>query len=578
MSPSLRPSSNQTKNRQFLTPFRLLSWVDSADTVLIFSVLVIASCGLAYELISGALASYVLGDSVLQFSTIIGTYLFAMGVGSHLSKYVPSSQLIQRFVQIEVLVGLIGGLSAIGLFLGFAWIPTFKVLLYSVVFCIGVMVGVEIPLVMRILNERQQAFNEVVSKVLTFDYLGALIVSLLFPIVLAPTLGLARTAVLFGIANVLIALLTAWYFFSPNFYANNQESIDTVPDKDFLNVSNQIQQRNRLISQALSVLAVLLIALFYADSLVSLSEQKRFNAPIVYATSSPYQRLVVTQRNKSYELFLNGNLQFSTRDEYRYHEALIHPVMQTISLQHTATQMPIKVLVLGGGDGMAVREIVKYPLVKSVTLVDLDKKMTDMFTHEARFTRLNDNALANSNVQVINDDAFRWLNTQQQALLSSQITNNTAQTNRSRYDVIIIDLPDPSNYSLAKLYSVSMYQMAKAMLAENGLMVVQSTSPYFAPKSFWCINTTLQQAAFATIPYHLYVPSFGEWGFIIAKAKSAPPFSPPSYYDLPMRFLTPNISQAMFEFPQDMQPVNVKPNTLDKQILVKYYQEDWQDE
>ena len=101
------------------------------DSLLVLSVFIVASCGLAYELIAGALASYVLGDSVLQFSTIIGTYLFAMGIGSHLSKYVPEEKVLQRFIGIEILVGLVGGLSAIALFLAFAWLPTFKAILLS---------------------------------------------------------------------------------------------------------------------------------------------------------------------------------------------------------------------------------------------------------------------------------------------------------------------------------------------------------------------------------------------------------------------------------------------------------------
>ena len=172
---------------------------------LLFSVFVIASCGLAYELIAGALSSYLLGDSVTQFSTVIGAYLFAMGVGSWLSKYI-TRDLVGRFIQIELMVGLLGGFSAVGLFLAFVWLPApFRLLLYLAVFGVGVLVGLEIPLVMRILK-RELAFKDLVSQVLTFDYLGALAISILFPLLLAPQLGMVRTGLLFGLLNVAVAL------------------------------------------------------------------------------------------------------------------------------------------------------------------------------------------------------------------------------------------------------------------------------------------------------------------------------------------------------------------------------------
>ncbi|PIE42287.1 MAG: spermidine synthase [Gammaproteobacteria bacterium] len=521
---------------------------NASDGLLILSVLVVASCGLAYELIAGALASYVLGDSVLQFSTVIGTYLFAMGVGSHVFKYVPEERLIQRFIEIETLVGLIGGLSAIGLFLAFAWLPEFRALLYVVIFCIGVLVGMEIPLVMRILHVREQAFSELVSRVLTFDYLGALIVSLLFPMVLAPALGLARSAVLFGLANVMVAGWTAWHFFPPprrGRFAKTDHSI-----------------RITLLRRIAIVLVILILAMIYADKLLLASEQERFDAPIIYATSSPYQRLVVTQRHGHMQLFLNGNLQFSSRDEHRYHEALVHPAMQYLHNQRNAMHPDINVLILGGGDGMAAREILKYSDVNRITLVDLDEKMTDVFTRQPRFKALNNGSLSDEKVHVINQDAYQWLESHAPQRL---------------YDLVIIDLPDPSQYSLAKLYSVSMYRLIRPVLSHNGLLVVQATSPYYAPRSFWSINATLATAGFVTTPYHAYVPSFGEWGFIVA-GKNKPHFTPPDHYDVAMKFLSAETTQAMFSFPVDMQPVDVLPNTLDKQPLVRYYQRDWADE
>src|SRR5438270_654469 len=177
---------------------------------LLVSVFVIASCGLVYELIAGALASYLLGDSVTQFSTVIGTYLFSMGIGSYVSRHVGKG-LVAKFVTIELLVGLVGGSSAAALFLVFSYLATFKLVLYFFVGVVGVLVGLEIPLLLRILRGRLE-FKDLVSEVLTFDYLGALIASLLFPIVLAPNLGLVRTCFLFGMMNVTVAGWTAWLF------------------------------------------------------------------------------------------------------------------------------------------------------------------------------------------------------------------------------------------------------------------------------------------------------------------------------------------------------------------------------
>ena len=166
--------------------------------------LVVATCGLIYELLAGTIASYLLGDSVTQFSTVIGTYLFAMGVGSFLSRYVREDE-IGVFVRVEVLIALIGGWSAAGLFLLFPLIDDFRLLLYGLVLTIGTLVGLEIPLLIRILK-RRFALRELVSNVLTYDYVGALIASLLFPLVLVPWLGMIRTGLVFGLANVAVAI------------------------------------------------------------------------------------------------------------------------------------------------------------------------------------------------------------------------------------------------------------------------------------------------------------------------------------------------------------------------------------
>lgn len=494
--------------------------------ILILSVFVVASCGLAYELIAGALSSYLLGDSILQFSTIIGCYLFAMGVGAHFSKYVKEEEVLSRFVDIELAVGLIGGVSAALLFLTFSWMSApFRILLYVLVFMIGALVGMEVPLVMRALNARDTAFNELVSRVLTFDYLGALAVSLLFPLVLAPYLGLARTGFLFGMLNVAVALWTIHVFRA-----------------ELSNAGNRLLR-------ACAVMFFLVFGFAMSDRLVAWGEHGLFGDEIVYTTTTKYQRLVITHWKDDLRLYINGNLQFSSRDEYRYHEALVHPALQALPWAKS-------VLILGGGDGLALREVLRYPNIQHVTLVDLDPAMTTAFTQREELVKLNQGSFSDPRVKVINADAAIWL-----------------QNNEDMFDAAIVDFPDPSSFALGKLYSVPFYGLVKKHIAATGLMVVQSTSPFFAPHAYWTVDATLREVGLRTYPYHVYVPSFGEWGFVLASPQQS--YTPPTEYRLPMRYLNADTTKEMFIFPPDMQRKQMAPNRLNTQSLVHEFEQDW---
>ncbi|MBP9218431.1 MAG: polyamine aminopropyltransferase [Sterolibacterium sp.] len=493
---------------------------------LLASVFVVASCGLAYELIAGALASYLIGDSITQFSTVIGTYLFAMGIGSWLSGYVGRG-MVARFIQIELLVGLLGGFSATFLFLVFAWLSApFRPLLYLIVLLLGILVGMEIPLVMRILK-RDLAFKDVVSQVLTFDYLGALLVSILFPLLLAPELGLIRTGLLFGLLNVGVALWAMHLF---------REHLPAGPG---------------LRLQGTLAFAILLTGFVGAERLTNHAEQHVYADNIIFAKSTPYQRIVLTRWKDDLRLFLNNNLQFSSHDEYRYHEALIHPALA--SLPHAR-----RVLVLGGGDGLAVREILKYPNIQQVTLVDLDAEMTRLFSTLPMLTELNGGALNDARVRVINTDAMRWL-----------------EEHSDVFDLIIVDFPDPSNFSIGKLYTSAFYRLLDRHIAPQGLAVIQSTSPLYARKSFWTVVNTLESIGLQTTPYHALVPSFGEWGFVIA-GRSV--YRPPAAYPVATRFLTPETTPQLFQFPRDMDRAGaglLEINQLNNQVLVRTFEEEW---
>lgn len=490
---------------------------------LLFSVFVIASCGLAYELIAGALSSYLIGDSVTQFSTVIGAYLFAMGVGSWLSKYIVRD-LIGRFIQIELMVGLVGGFSAVGLFLVFAWLSApFKLVLYAAVVLVGILVGLEIPLVMRILK-RDLAFKDLVSQVLTFDYLGALLVSILFPLVLAPQLGMVRTGLLFGLMNAAVALWALWLFRA------------------------QLGARQALAVQCGATLLLLTGGFAAAGHLTSLAEAHLYADEIVHTQTTPYQRIVITRWRDDLRLFLNNNLQFSSHDEYRYHEALVHPGLASLPGAR-------KVLVLGGGDGLAVREILKYPQVDSVTLVDLDPAMTELFSTSPALVALNGGSLKSPKVRVINADALQWL-----------------EDNRDFYDFVVVDFPDPNNFALGKLYTAAFYRLLEKRLSARGLLVVQSTSPLYARQSFWCVVNTLESVGLKTAPYHALVPSFGEWGYILAGRDR---YEPPTAYPVPTRFLTAETTPSLFRFPADMDRVPAEVNRLNNQVLVRYFEEEW---
>jgi spermidine synthase len=489
-------------------------------------VFVVAICGLVYELLAGTLGSYLLGDSVTQFSLVIGLYLSAMGVGAWLSRQL-DSDLARRFLDIELAVAVVGGVSAPVLFLAFGAVEHFQIVLLGFVFVIGTLVGLEIPLLMRLL-EGQVAFKDIVSRVLTFDYVGALAAALMFPLVLVPHVGLVRSSLLMGVANAAVALWGTWLL-APR-----------------LGKRGIVAVRVR----AILVLLGLLVGLAMADTFTTWAEDEMYADPIVYTESTPYQRIVVTQNRAGFQLFLNGNLQFSSADEYRYHESLVHPAMVA------ADAPPRRVLVLGGGDGLALREILAHPSVEHVTLVDLDPAMTSLARSFPALAVLNRGALADRRVTIINDDASVWID-----------------ENPGMWDAIIVDFPDPNTFQLGKLYTKAFYRRLLARLSPGGAVGLQATSPLFARRSYWCIIETMRAAGFTVKPYQVPVPSFGVWGYALARRVAfEPPTSPPS---VALRYLNASALKGMFEIPGDMQPLPVEINQLDNQVLVRYYEREW---
>ena len=484
----------------------------------------IAVCGLIYELLLGTLSSYLLGDSVLEFSLVIGLFMTAMGLGSWLSRFT-RRDLPGTFIRVQIGVGLIGGLSSLVLFFAFVQLESYRPLLLLCGGLIGMLVGLEIPLVVRLL-ERLRNLRVNISNVLTADYAGALAASLVFPLVLVPQLGLVRTGLAFGLLNLFVASLAIWTF---------REELDHPLRLGFTT------------GIATCLLAFLLVQ---APGITRFYEDRLYQDEIVYAESSPYQRLVLTRNGERLRLFLNGALQFDSLDEYRYHESLVHPAL-SLAPRHE------HILILGGGDGLAAREVLRRRDVGRVTLVDLDPMVTDLFARNPLLRRLNEDALNHPQLTVINQDAQRFLENAEQL-----------------FDVIIADLPDPRTLGLSKLYTLSFYRLLFSKLSAAGVLVTQATSPLYAREAYWCIHDTISAAGELQVqPYHAYIPSFGDWGFVLASRQRIDwdRVQPPA----DNRFLTPENTSDLIRFPPDIAPIQVELNRISDHALVRYYEAGW---
>ena len=491
--------------------------------LLLVTAMLIAICGLVYELLAGTLASYLLGDSITQFSTVIGVYLSAMGLGSWLSGKI-DRDVARRFVEVELAVAVVGGSTAPVLFLAFGHLSFFRAVLYGMVALVGTLVGLEIPLLLRVLKD-QYEFKDLIARVLTVDYLGSLVASLLFPIFLVPRLGIVRTGLIFGLLNALVALYSTHL------------------------LRAVIPARRDLVVKAAVVIALLVAGIASADRLTSLAEEGMYADEVIFTKTTPYQRIVITRGRASFQLFLSGNLQFSSADEHRYHEALVHPAL---SLAPEAR----RVLVLGGGDGLAAREILKYDGVQEIVLVDLDPAMTHLAQDLPLLREQNQGSFHSPRVHIVNEDAYVWLG-----------------EDHGRFDAAIVDFPDPNNFALGKLYTTRFYRMLRRSLAPGAPVVVQSTSPLMARTSFWCVAATLEAAGLFTRAYHVAVPSFGEWGYMLAR--DAPFEVPTRLAPVPLAYLNEAVLPTMFVFPSDMSRVPAEVNRLDNQILVHYYDREW---
>lgn len=500
---------------------------------LLAAVFVVAVCGLVYELIAASLSSYLLGGSVTHFSIVIGVFLSAMGLGSYLTRFL-NRRLPDAFVGVQIGIGLSGGLSAAVLLLSFSTLEMYLPILIAVLTVIGSLVGMEIPLLIRILQSRD-ALKITVSNVLALDYVGALFASCAFPLLLVPYLGLLRTSFVFGLINIAVAAVA-------------------------LRVMRPMLRRKRTLAFLAGVSAVVLVVgLAGAGMFTRLTENLLYQDDIILVRQTPYQRIIVTKWHNDVRLFIDGNLQLSSVDEHRYHEALVHPAV-------SATPGAKRALILGGGDGMAARELLKYSRIETIDLVDIDAEMVRLFRERPLLADLNGHSLANPKVRVHIDDAAKFL-----------------EKSAESWDLIFVDLPDPNTLSIARLYSTSVYRLVAQHLATNGTVVTQATSPYYAPEAFWCVAMTWAETQdgpertgrLNIYPYHAYVPSFGDWGFVMASRRTIDP-DKLVLEDIPLKFLSNRVMRTLFAFPRDSMPESdIKANHLDDQVLVKYYRKGW---
>lgn len=488
--------------------------------LLMLTTLIISGCSMCYELIISAVSSYLLGDSILQFSITIGLYMSAMGFGSYISKFMKKN-LFNWFILVEIGVGVIGGISSLVLFLSNLYLNSYQLVMYLEIIIIGTFVGVEIPLLTRIIEDDSKNLRITLSSIFSFDYIGGLIGSIAFPMLLLPQLGYFATAFLTGSMNLIAATLIVFKYY----------------DK----IKNAFWYRIGVIF----LLILMLLGAVFSENISSFVEGGLYRDKVILSEHSKYQHIVVTKHKDDLRLFIDGNVQFSSSDEYRYHEALVHIPMSKAKKKD-------KVLVLGGGDGLAVRELLKYKDTK-ITLVDLDEAMVELCREDKNISRLNQHSLDSDRLNVVIDDGYRFL-------------ENTEE----KFDVIIVDLPDPNNESLNKLYSNVFYRLCSNALNPEGILTVQSTSPYYATKAFWCINKTIASEGFYVKPYHLQVPAFGDWGFNLASKKE---LDENLHITVDTKYLNDENAKSLFTFGKDEIADNVELNTLSKPQLMQYYME-----
>ncbi len=486
-----------------------------------FTVLIAGLCSIVYELLISATATYFLGDGVKQFSILIGIYLFSMGIGAFVAKYF-SDRPLSFFVVIEYILGLIGGLAVPLLYFLFVTVEPFLFQIYCllIMFCIGLLTGMEVPLLTFAYKDAD--FKNNLSNVLSLDYIGGLIATLIFPFILLPFVGLFYSSLITGCLNIFLGLILSFAF---------------------------LKKKKLVGIIGLTVLVLLMVVVVSTGKLLKIWDQKIYKSPVVTNIQTPYQKIVITKKKDDVRLFLNRVIQFSSADEHRYHEPLIHIPLSCL-------ERPKRILVLGGGENLASRELLKHQGISEVDVVDIDSMMFYLAKNDKFIKKINGGAANSSRVRLVNEDAFSFL-----------------YLNKQPYDLIVADLPDPSNEAIARLYSKQFYLLVKKNLKETGLFVTQAGEIYYSNTVFSCIYETMTQVFSSSKIYHSFIPSFGNWGFIMAADHNITP----KLSSIPgaLKYLSDQQAEACFLFPKDITIAKTKVNTLDNPIILNYYLHDW---
>ncbi len=503
-----------------------------ASALLLAVTAAVAVCGLLYELELIALGSYLMGDGLLQTSLVLGSFVSAMGLGSVASKRWLDKPL-RTFVTVEAVLAVAGGLSAFALYWAFAWMDVYTPVLIAASVVCGTLVGIELPLLLELIRRaRGTSGGGDAADLLAADYLGAMVAGIAFPFLVLPELGHLRASIATGALNLGAGALVL-----------------LVPGLRAGGLRTWLRLGVPIGAAALVLGGAWLLTGRFEVSL----QQELYDDPIVHDEQTRYQRIVVTSSDQGADvrLFLDGDLQFATADEHRYHESLVHPLLAQGRREH--------VLVLGGGDGLALREILRYSDVRRVTLVELDPAMTKLARTLPALRDANRSAFEDPRVEVVHADAMAWLRSDA----------------RLDHDAVVVDFPDPDRPVLAKLYSTEMYALIRTRaLRPGGRMVVQAGSPWFARDAYWSIERTIDEAGFATTPYHVDVPSFGDWGYVLASAGER---APQLRLDAPtkLRFLTSEALTAAGVFGADVARRPVEVNSIDRPVLVEYERAGW---
>ncbi len=492
--------------------------------LLLAAVAACAACGIVYELALLTLSASLDGGGIVATSLIVAGYIAALGAGALLVKPLLAHAAI-AFIAVEALLGIIGGLSAAALYVVFAFVDGSTWVLAVGTALIGGLVGAEVPLLMTLLQRGRTAgaadAGRTLANLNAADYLGALLGGLVWPFLLLPHLGMIRGAAATGMINLAAAAVVAIFLL--------RHVVST----------RQLVLALCALAAAVGLLATLLLR---SADVETTSRQRLYADPIIAYRHTAYQEIVVTRRGNDTRLYLDGGLQFSTRDEYRYTESLVYPALGNGA--HS-------VLVLGGGDGLAARELLRQPGISKIVQVELDPAVIDIARTTLRAA--NGGSLDNPRVAVLTEDAMTWLR----------------GPSLDRFDAVIVDLPDPDTPALGRLYSTEFYALVARALAPGGLMVVQAGSPFSTPTAYWRTVSTIRAAGYAVTPYHVHVPTFGDWGFALAQRAGVAPAPKVPSNAPPLRYLNQQVLDAAGVFSGDIGPRPVEPSTLENPRIVE---------